>query len=128
MPPLCRETQSLGQQMLNATVGINGLMPLIRARCDAGIRRPLGQLYAFQEKTTKKPAESLRKFFEPLYLIGYISAAQLSLSASKVKAEIKKQKKTCFNYMLRSWKIDTFIKVFFFYKNRLRAVVGRGFF
>ena len=24
-PPLCRETQSLGQQMLNATVGINGL-------------------------------------------------------------------------------------------------------
>ena len=25
MPPLCRETQSLGQQMLNATVGINGL-------------------------------------------------------------------------------------------------------
>ena len=23
--PLCRETQSLGQQMLNATVGINGL-------------------------------------------------------------------------------------------------------
>ena len=26
MPPLCRETQSLGQQMLDATVGINGLM------------------------------------------------------------------------------------------------------
>ena len=26
VPPLCRETQSLGQQMLNATVGINGLM------------------------------------------------------------------------------------------------------
>ena len=26
MPPLCRETQSLGQQMLNAPVGINGLM------------------------------------------------------------------------------------------------------
>ena len=25
-PPLCRETQSLGQQMLNATVGINGLI------------------------------------------------------------------------------------------------------
>ena len=25
MPPLCRETQSLGQQMLNAPVGINGL-------------------------------------------------------------------------------------------------------
>ena len=24
-PPLCRETQSLGQQMLNATVSINGL-------------------------------------------------------------------------------------------------------
>ena len=24
--PLCRETQSLAQQMLNATVGINGLM------------------------------------------------------------------------------------------------------
>ena len=24
-PPLCRETKSLGQQMLNATVGINGL-------------------------------------------------------------------------------------------------------
>ena len=24
-PPLCRETQSLGQQMLNAPVGINGL-------------------------------------------------------------------------------------------------------
>ena len=24
VPPLCRETQSLGQQMLNATVGING--------------------------------------------------------------------------------------------------------
>ena len=25
VPPLCRETQSLGQQMLNATVGKNGL-------------------------------------------------------------------------------------------------------
>ena len=25
VPPLCRETQSLGQQMLNATVGLNGL-------------------------------------------------------------------------------------------------------
>ena len=25
-PPLCRETQSLGQQMLNAPFGINGLM------------------------------------------------------------------------------------------------------
>ena len=25
VPPLCRETQSLGQQMLNATVGMNGL-------------------------------------------------------------------------------------------------------
>ena len=24
-PPICRETQSLGQQMLNAPVGINGL-------------------------------------------------------------------------------------------------------
>ena len=27
VPPLYRETQSLGQQMLNAPVGINGLMP-----------------------------------------------------------------------------------------------------
>ena len=26
-PPLCRDTQSLGQKMLNATVGINGLNP-----------------------------------------------------------------------------------------------------
>ena len=26
VPPLCRETQSLEQQMLNATMGINGLM------------------------------------------------------------------------------------------------------
>ena len=26
VPPLCRETQSLGQQMLNAPVGINGLI------------------------------------------------------------------------------------------------------
>ena len=25
VPPLCRETQSLGQQMLNLPVGINGL-------------------------------------------------------------------------------------------------------
>ena len=25
VPPLCRETQSLGQQMLNAPFGINGL-------------------------------------------------------------------------------------------------------
>ena len=25
VPPLCRETQSLGQQILNAPVGINGL-------------------------------------------------------------------------------------------------------
>ena len=25
VPPLCQEMQSLGQQMLNATVGINGL-------------------------------------------------------------------------------------------------------
>ena len=29
VPPLCRETQSLGQQMLNAPVGINGLTDLI---------------------------------------------------------------------------------------------------
>ena len=28
-PPLCRETQSLGQQMLNAPVGINGLTRVI---------------------------------------------------------------------------------------------------
>ena len=27
VPPLCRETQSPGQQMLNAPVGINGLNP-----------------------------------------------------------------------------------------------------
>ena len=26
VPPLCRETQSLGQQMLNAPLGINGLI------------------------------------------------------------------------------------------------------
>ena len=26
VPPLCRETQSLGQQILNAPVGINGLI------------------------------------------------------------------------------------------------------
>ena len=28
VPPLCRETQSLGQQMLNAPLGINGLILL----------------------------------------------------------------------------------------------------
>ena len=28
MPPLCRETQSLGQQMFNAPFGINGLRQL----------------------------------------------------------------------------------------------------
>ena len=36
VPPLCRETKSLGQQMLNATVGINGLIPcniIIHATC-----------------------------------------------------------------------------------------------
>ena len=31
VPPLCRETQSLGQQMLNATVGINGLTHPLQA-------------------------------------------------------------------------------------------------
>ena len=31
VPPLCQETQSLGQQMLNATVGINGLTK--KTRC-----------------------------------------------------------------------------------------------
>ena len=34
VPPLCRETQSLGQQMLNAPFGINGLMngqPVVEA-------------------------------------------------------------------------------------------------
>ena len=30
-PPLCREMQSLGQQMLNAPVGINGLTGTIRS-------------------------------------------------------------------------------------------------
>ena len=35
MPPLCRETQSLGQQMLNAPVGINGLMHAIIGMLDA---------------------------------------------------------------------------------------------
>ena len=29
VPPLCRETQSLGQQILNAPVGINGLRAII---------------------------------------------------------------------------------------------------
>ena len=29
VPPLCRETQSLGQQMLNATVGINRLIIIV---------------------------------------------------------------------------------------------------
>ena len=29
MPPLCRETQSLGQQMLNTPLGINGLIQLL---------------------------------------------------------------------------------------------------
>ena len=29
VPPLCRETQSLGQHMLNAPFGINGLMPML---------------------------------------------------------------------------------------------------
>ena len=33
MPPLCRETQSLGQQMLNAPVGINGLILI----CPVGV-------------------------------------------------------------------------------------------
>ena len=35
MPPLCRETQSLGQQMLNAPLGINGLTvePAARKNC-----------------------------------------------------------------------------------------------
>ena len=28
VPPLCRETQSLGQQMLNAAVGKNGLVSI----------------------------------------------------------------------------------------------------
>ena len=32
VPPLCRETQSLGQQMLNAPVGINGLISVIMDR------------------------------------------------------------------------------------------------
>ena len=30
VPPLCRETQSLGQQMLNAPLGINGLKIITR--------------------------------------------------------------------------------------------------
>ena len=37
-PPLCRETQSLGQQMLNAPVGMNGLkhssIAVTRYRCN----------------------------------------------------------------------------------------------
>ena len=32
VPPLCRETQSVGQQMLNAPVGINGLTDELNAR------------------------------------------------------------------------------------------------
>ena len=32
VPPLCRETQSLGQQMLNAPLGINGLTARNRTR------------------------------------------------------------------------------------------------
>ena len=36
MLPLCRETQSLGQQILNATVGINGL---IKTLARANLRR-----------------------------------------------------------------------------------------
>ena len=33
VPPLCRETQSLGQQMLNAPVGINELTKKIFTKC-----------------------------------------------------------------------------------------------
>ena len=32
--PLCRETQSLGQQMLNAPVGINGLISIMQLKTD----------------------------------------------------------------------------------------------
>ena len=41
VPPLCRETQSFGQQMLNATVGINGLRGWhLSALMDAQLRTP----------------------------------------------------------------------------------------
>jgi len=49
VPPLCRETQSLGQHMLelsceNATVGKNGLREAELGPHDAERRQPLGQL------------------------------------------------------------------------------------
>ena len=47
MPPLCQETQSLGQQMWNAPFGINGLT-LLHAR-----RRENNILYSRQRQTNK---------------------------------------------------------------------------
>ena len=34
VPQLCRDTQSLGKQMLNATVGINGLILYVQHLCN----------------------------------------------------------------------------------------------
>ena len=48
VPPLCRETQSLGQQMLNAPLGINGLMLNDLAMYLRNAFNTIGRLFAPQ--------------------------------------------------------------------------------
>ena len=48
MPPLCRETQSLGQQMLNAPLGINGLKQIV-ANSTGKIFRIIGHVNTIDE-------------------------------------------------------------------------------
>ena len=48
VPPLCRETQSLGQQMLNAPVGINGLKLIKAFTADCGNIVTLSEGWAHQ--------------------------------------------------------------------------------
>ena len=65
VPPLCRETQSLGQQMLNKPFSINGLSPLSticicirqipkRKYADADLKDMIVDLEIFLYKTRKK--------------------------------------------------------------------------
>ena len=46
VPPLCRETQSLGQQLLNATVGINGFCVNIFCHTPARLGNNRDQTYS----------------------------------------------------------------------------------
>ena len=70
VPPLCRETQSLGQQMLNAPLGINGLVVMyhLSTSVDSGVYFQLWRIRMKKFFIKKKKKFKPFWFFDTLVL------------------------------------------------------------